>query len=152
VNRVEINAEEVPLPAWSPLARDYALKILDRLNRDRWDLSVLFCNNAYIRSLNARYRNIDEPTDVLSFVSGTFYTDEKTEETRFLPGDIILSLETLAENAEYFHVSREEELRRLLIHGILHLDGMDHQTNGDEEPMLQLQEAILTELSGEAIF
>jgi probable rRNA maturation factor len=152
MNRVEINAEEVPLPVWSPMVNDYILKVLDRLGRDGWDVSVLFCNNAYIRSLNERFRHINEPTDVLSFTLGTNYHDEATGELRFLPGDIVVSMETLAENAGYFHVSRDEELRRLLIHGILHLDGMDHQTNEGTEPMLKLQEDILTELSGEAIF
>jgi probable rRNA maturation factor len=152
MNRVEVSAEEVPLPPWTGAANTYILKVLEGLQRDRWDLSVLFCNNAYIRSLNERFRNIDEPTDVLSFELGTNYHDETSGETRFLSGDIIVSLETLAENAEYFKVSRDEELRRLLIHGILHLDGMDHQTNEGAEPMLKLQEEILTELSGEAIF
>ena len=148
MNRVEISAEEVPLPI-SPRVHGYILKVLDRLEKDRWDLSVLFCNNAYIKSLNARFRNIDEPTDILSFGLGAAYTDEETGETRFLPGDIIISLETLAENAEYFQGSRDEELRRLLIHGILHLNGMDHETNEGGEPMLKLQEEILAELPGE---
>jgi probable rRNA maturation factor len=152
MNRVEISAEEVPLPTWVPQVHDYILRVLDRLNRDHWDLSVLFCNNPYIRSLNARFRNIDEPTDVLSFMLGTFYQEETTGETRFLPGDIIVSLETLAENAGYFQVPEDEELRRLLIHGILHLNGMDHETNEGAEPLLKLQETILTELSGETIF
>jgi probable rRNA maturation factor len=151
MNRVEIRAEEVPLPPWSARANSFVLKVLDRLGRDRWDLSMLFCNNRYIRSLNARFRNIDESTDVLSFALGSSYADETTGEPRFLPGDIVVSLETLAENAAYFRVSKDEELRRLLIHGILHLDGMDHQTNGRAEPMLKLQERILAELSGETI-
>jgi probable rRNA maturation factor len=151
MNRVEIRAEEIPLPPWSAQANNFILKVLDRLGRDRWDLSMLFCNNEYIRSLNARFRNIDESTDVLSFALGSSYADETTGELRFLPGDIVVSLETLAENAGYFRVSQDEELRRLLIHGILHLDGMDHQTNKGAEPMLKLQEQILAELSGETI-
>jgi probable rRNA maturation factor len=151
MNRVEIGAEEVPLPPWSARANDFVLKVLDQLGRDRWDLSLLFCDNAYIRSLNARFRNSDESTDVLSFSQGGSYADERTREQRFLAGDIVVSLETLAENAGYFQVSQDEELRRLLIHGILHLDGMDHQTNGGAEPMLKLQETILAELSGETI-
>jgi probable rRNA maturation factor len=151
MNRVEISAEEVPLPPWAEQANSFVLKVLDRLGRDCWDLSMLFCNNRYIRSLNARFRNIDEPTDVLSFALGSSYADEATGERRFLPGDIVVSLETLAENAGYFQVSQDEELRRLLIHGILHLDGMDHQTNKGAEPMLKLQEEILAELSGETI-
>jgi probable rRNA maturation factor len=151
MNRVEISAEEVPLPPWSARANDFVLKVLNRLGRDRWDLSMLFCNNEYIRSLNARFRNSDESTDVLSFSQGDSYADEAAGEQRFLAGDIVVSLETLAENAAYFQVSQDEELRRLLIHGILHLDGMDHQTNEGEEPMLKLQETILAELSGETI-
>jgi probable rRNA maturation factor len=151
MNRVEISAGELPLPPWSAQANRFVLKVLDRLGRDRWDLSMLFCNNEYIRSLNARFRNIDEPTDVLSFALGDSYADEITGELRFLAGDIVVSLETLAENAGYFQISPDEELRRLLIHGVLHLDGMDHKTNEGAEPMLKLQEHILAELSGETI-
>ncbi|MDR2182110.1 MAG: rRNA maturation RNase YbeY, partial [Treponema sp.] len=65
------------------------------------------------------------------------------------PGDIVISLDALAENAVFFDVSPEDELRRLLIHGILHLTGMDHATNEMAEPMLQKQEALLGELSAE---
>jgi probable rRNA maturation factor len=151
MNRVAISAGEAPLPPWSAQANNFVLKVLDRLGRDRWDLSLLFCNNDYIRSLNARFRNRDESTDVLSFALGDRYADETTGEPRFLAGDIVVSLETLAENAGYFQVSQDEELRRLLIHGVLHLDGMDHQTNEVAEPMLKLQEHILAELSGETI-
>lgn len=145
MNRVNINAEEVPLPSWKERAKVYILKILSYLEKDSWDLSVLFCNNAYIRSLNVRYRGRDEATDVLSFSLG------ETVRGRFIPGDIVISLETLEENARFFKVEPDEELRRLLIHGILHLDGMDHRTNKAEEPMLQLQEKILAVLAGEHI-
>jgi probable rRNA maturation factor len=151
VNRVAVRAEEVPLPSWEKRLHDYSLRVLDRLSRDGWDLSVLLCNNAYIRSLNARFRNRDEATDVLSFPLGTVLPGGHTGESRYLPGDIVISLESLAENSGYFHVSQDEELRRLLIHGILHLDGYDHDTNEGEEPMLQLQERLLTELAGEHI-
>jgi probable rRNA maturation factor len=151
VNRVAVRAEEVPLPAWERRLHDYSLRVLDRLHRDSWDLSVLLCNDAYIRSLNARFRNRDEATDVLSFPLGTTIPGGPTGESRYLPGDIIISLETLAENSTYFHVSPDEELRRLLVHGILHLDGYDHTTNEGEEPMLQLQERLLADLAGEHI-
>ncbi|MDR2363904.1 MAG: rRNA maturation RNase YbeY [Spirochaetaceae bacterium] len=149
MNRVAVRAEEVPLPSWETRLRDYSLRILERLRRDGWDLSVLLCNNAYIRSLNARFRNRDEATDVLSFPLGA--SDDHAGERRYLPGDIVISLESLAENSGYFHVSQDEELRRLLIHGILHLDGYDHDTNEGTEPMLQLQERLLAELAGEYI-
>jgi probable rRNA maturation factor len=150
MNRIEVNAEEVPLPSWSCRVIPFILKVLDRLDRDGWDLSVLFCDNTYIRSLNARFRHRDEPTDVLSFALGETL-EEEDGGRRYLPGDIVISLETLAENARYFQASEDEELRRLLIHGILHLDGMDHNSNEEKEPMLQLQEKILAELAGESI-
>ncbi|MDR3160486.1 MAG: rRNA maturation RNase YbeY [Spirochaetaceae bacterium] len=149
MNRVEVQAEEVPLPPWQDRLHRYSLRVLEKLGRDGWDLSVLLCGNPYIRSLNAYFRNRDEATDVLSFPLGE--TLEEAGGIRYLPGDIVISLEALAENAEFFHVSQDEELRRLVIHGILHLDGLDHATNEETEPMLQLQERLLEELSGERI-
>jgi len=142
MNRVSFRAEEVPLPAWQKRAKAYILQILDSLSRDRWDLSVLFCSNNRIRELNSQYRKKNQATDILTFIQGSMYRG------RYLAGDIVISLETLEENAAYFGVSLDEELRRLLIHGILHLDNMDHRTNETAEPMLQLQEKILAEHAG----
>jgi probable rRNA maturation factor len=145
MNRVNFNVEEVPPPLWEKRAKAYILKVLHFLQNDRWDLSVLFCGNNCIRQLNLRYRGKDEATDVLSFSLG------EIRRGRYLPGDIVISLETLDENAEYFKVHPDEELRRLLVHGILHLSGMDHKTNKADEPTLQLQEKVLASLAGEQI-
>jgi probable rRNA maturation factor len=150
MNKVAISADDgVPLPGWVPSLKIFALKVLAKLGRDRWDLSVLLCGDGAMTALNSRYRGKDEATDVLSFSlneGGAFPTGG-----RLVPGDIVISLDTLKENASRFNISEDEELRRLLIHGILHLDGMDHRTNGKTEPMLRLQEDILTELAGEHI-
>ena len=145
MNRVYFSVEEVPPPPWEERAKTFVLKVLHFLEKDKWDLSVLFCGNNCIRSLNVRYRNKDEATDVLSFFLG------ERERGRYLPGDIVISLEALKENADFFKVHPDEELRRLLVHGILHLDGMDHETNDEEEPMLQFQEKIIARLAGERI-
>jgi probable rRNA maturation factor len=146
MNRVEVRAEEVPLPAWTAELIKFTVKILDFLEKQNWDLSVLLCDDPYIRSLNAQYRDKDESTDVLSFSLG-----ETAPRGRYLPGDIVISLETLGKNAAYFEVPEDEELRRLLVHGILHLSGMDHTTNDPAEPMLALQEQLLAEFAGERI-
>jgi probable rRNA maturation factor len=145
MNRAAIHAEEVPLPEWTEQLRDYTVRLLDTLHKDNWDLSVLLCNDSCIRRLNAQYRDKDEATDVLSFALGESARTEDGED-RYLPGDIVISLDTLAENARYFAVSADEELRRLVIHGVLHLDGMDHESNAPEEPMLVLQEQLLNGL------
>ncbi|MDR1898377.1 MAG: rRNA maturation RNase YbeY [Treponema sp.] len=149
MNRVAINAEEVPPPPWTEGLRRFALRVLDALGKENWDLSVLLCGDGRMRALNARYRGKDESTDVLSFGMGE--TAAEGGELRYLSGDIVISLPALEENARYFETGEDEELRRLLIHGILHLDGMDHATNDGAEPMLRLQEKILTDLAGERI-
>ncbi|MDR2718046.1 MAG: rRNA maturation RNase YbeY [Treponema sp.] len=154
MNRVQISAADAPLPEWSKSLQRFALKALDRLGRDKWDLSVLLCGDKTIGGLNARYRGKAEATDVLSFSlndGDVFPANKRRTQARYTPGDIVISLDTLRENAGRFKISEDEELRRLLIHGILHLDGMDHRTNKKAEPMLQLQESLLAELAGERI-
>jgi probable rRNA maturation factor len=147
MNRIEVKAEEVPLPEWLDSLTNYIVEVLNTLGKDDWDLSVLLCNDGYIRSLNSQYRGKDEATDVLSFTLGETYRDEEGRE-RCLPGDIVISLETLEENSRYFEVSMDEELRRVIIHGMLHLSGMDHSTNDSGEPMLLLQEELLGRIPG----
>ncbi|MCL2600549.1 MAG: rRNA maturation RNase YbeY [Treponema sp.] len=160
MNRVTVCAEDIPLPGWVGRLKSFAGKVLARLGRDGWELSVLLCGDATIAALNSGYRGKEGPTDVLSF-SQNSPSPEGGSENRGFPagggisgghvGDIAISLETLRENAGLFGIDEDEELRRLLIHGILHLDGMDHHTNDKAEPMLRLQEQILEELADRRI-
>jgi probable rRNA maturation factor len=154
MNRVMVHVAEVPLPEWVPSLKVFALKVLFLLKKDKWDLSVLLCGDETIKALNETYRGKNEATDILSFPLGEgvdFPSEGKRRSNRHIPGDIVISLETLRENARRFQVEEDEELRRLLIHGILHLDGMAHKTNDKTEPMLQLQENILAKLSKKQI-
>jgi len=111
------------------------------MGRQLGDVSILLCGDERIAELNRRYRGIDRPTDVLSFPRG---------EKGALSGDIAISLETLARNAAAYGVSRDEELKRLAIHGLLHLAGMDHG-RGKGSAMLRLQARIAEEMEGERI-
>ncbi|MCL2879529.1 MAG: rRNA maturation RNase YbeY [Treponema sp.] len=150
MNNAAVTAGAVALPPWNDALCEYTLKILDEIPLDNWDVSILLCDDETIRALNAQYRGRDEATDVLSFALGT---EEKYPDgsVRFLAGDIVISLDTLRENSRYFRIAEDEELRRLLIHGILHLNGMDHETNGPDEPMIVVQEKILQKLGNEHI-
>lgn len=151
MNRVEISVDSsLGDIAWLTKLETFALGVLETLGKNQWDISVLLCNNETIQELNAAYRNKNEPTDVLSFPLGET-VKEANGELWFFAGDIVISLETLYENAEYFKVNPDEEFRRIIIHGILHLSGMDHQTNDSMEPMLQLQERILEQKKEEHI-
>jgi len=145
MNKVLFRAEEFPMPPHKKDADRFIRKVLNVLSLDNWELSVLFCSNRYVKTLNARYRNKDEATDVLSFPLG-----ETTPGGQYLAGDIVVSLDAVEENARFFNVSAEEELRRLLVHGILHLAGYDHATNKPGEPMLKTQEEILARLAEKA--
>jgi probable rRNA maturation factor len=149
MNSVTVNAQEMEMPSWSGSMNNFALKVLEEIKRKNWELSILLCTDKIITELNSKYRNKNEPTDILSFNLGTQIQDGET--SIYLPGDIVISLDTMRKNTEYFAVSEDEELRRLIIHGILHLDGMDHETLDEKEPMLILQEKILMRLKDEHI-
>jgi probable rRNA maturation factor len=148
MNQVEISVEGVGTPDWIEGARSFALAVLARLEKDGWDLSLLLCDDAFIRGLNQQYRDKDESTDVLSFEQGDSYRDISGIE-RYLAGDIVISLDALKRNSEEFLVDQDEELRRLIVHGILHLSGMDHEDNDAAKPMLLLQEDILGDLAAD---
>lgn len=84
------------------------------LGKKKFDLSVALVGQARIKELNIRYRKANGPTDVLSFSYGD-------------SGEIILCLPVVKQNAKKYNVSFESELARILIHGILHLLGYDHE-------------------------
>jgi probable rRNA maturation factor len=149
MNNVVVNAQGLILPSWSGSICCFALKVLEEIKRDNWEISILLCTDKVITELNSQYRNKPEPTDILTFNLGTEMQDG--DKTVYLPGDIVISLDTLQENAGYFQTTKDEELRRLIIHGILQLDGMDHETLDEKEPMLALQEEILNKLKNEKI-
>ena len=155
-NRVFVSIYEgIEEPQWIKSAEDFIQKAASELGYDGEEISVLFCNDNYIKELNSNYRNIDAPTDVLSFENDEEYEDE--EGSWKCVGDIVISLDTLPVNAEYFSETQNDELKRLLVHGLLHLNGMDHGEEHIEknvEPqgeMLQLQEKILKKLKDEVI-
>lgn len=156
MNRIEISVqEEIVEPKWCLNVEPFLQKVMNELNFDNEEISLFFCNDDYIKELNKNYRNIDSSTDVLSFENGEKYTDEQGE--WFCAGDIVISLETLPVNAQYFDENSDSELKRLLVHGILHLNGFDHGEehleNGKEPQceMLVLQEKILKKLKDEKI-
>ncbi len=128
--------------------KEFMLKVLEALGKDKWEISLLFTGDAFIRKLNKEYRGKDESTDVLSFVQLDTKETFPSKGNRFYAGDIVISMETLAQNATYFNISMNDELKRLLVHGILHLSGMDHENNNPDQPMLVYQENILKQFTG----
>ena len=106
-------------------------------------MSVTFVGEDMIHEINKTYRNIDRPTDVISFA----FLDDKSEK---ILGDIPLDLgeiyicyDVADKNRLSYNNSLKRELCFLFVHGLLHLLGYDHMTKEDEEVMFPLQEKIL---------
>jgi probable rRNA maturation factor len=100
-----------------------ATRLLDILDLDA-ELSVVLVDDAEIHRLNAKYRRVDEPTDVLAFAlregdGGALHPD--------VLGDVVISVDTAARQAVARNASIADEVRHLLTHGVLHLLGYDHE-------------------------
>lgn len=152
MNSIDILFENIKEAYWFDKAKIFIFKVLELLEIDNWEFSVTFCNNDFIQKLNREFRKKDSPTDVLTFAQDDELFPGEDHANLHNSGDIIISLDTLKENAEYFDVAEEEELKRLLIHGVLHLNGMDHSDNSPEQEMLKLQEELLLQLAEVKIY
>lgn len=122
----------------SKLLSKIAHRALEVLGLSRAELSIVLVSDAQIRRLNKLYRHKDKPTDVLSFPIG-----EKVNGWLIL-GDIVISVDTARRQAQELGYSLEEELKRLLVHGLVHLLGYDHELGGEEEKkFFELEEFVL---------
>ena len=96
-------------------------------------LNVVFVNDKYIRALNKAYRSKDEPTDVLSFSYGP----------EDLIGEVYVSVETAGRQAKEYKHPLSDELIRLIVHGILHIHGYDHEEDEDYKEMFEVERRVL---------
>lgn len=105
-------------------------------------LNVVFVSDQYIRALNKAYRDKDQPTDVLSFN----YEDEGG-----ILGEVYISVETAKRQAKEHKLRLEDELIKLIVHGILHVHGFNHEEDEDYREMHAVERAALGEIAGEMI-
>lgn len=124
--------------------------------KDNFEVSATIVDNERIHEINREYRSIDRPTDVISFAiedndedDFEIFFDEMDEEDLQLPrllGDLFISIDKVKEQSDEFGHSFERELGFLTVHGFLHLNGYDHQTDEEEKIMSALQDEILEEI------
>ena len=107
------------------------------------EVTLQVTDDKTIQEFNLQYRDTDEATDVLSFENA--FTDPESGETYL--GDILISYETAKRQADSRGLEMMTELEMLLVHGILHLTGMDHASQSDWQAMSNMQDAILAELN-----
>lgn len=138
---------------WTPELQTALVRTLEALSRrqevnEQAEVGITIVDNAQIQLINAEYRGIDQPTDVISFALND-ETDEpgvSSEIEQYLLGDIIISLEQAAEQALEFGHSLQREVAFLGAHGLLHLLGFDHQDELGEAAMQQVTEEVLSSL------
>ncbi len=121
-------------------------KVLTSLDCNEHEISILFFGDQGIRKLNRQFRGIDRPTDVLSFPQLSEGGTAESCGGALVMGDIVVSLETARRQSEDHGLSLGEELTLLLIHGILHLLGYDHEISDHEEERMRKKTRELFEM------
>lgn len=135
---VEIINQQRKIKIETTAFQDFAEKAVDSITEARGkELSVAFVSDKRIKELNKIFRNKNQPTDVLSFP----YEPDQYDylETENFLGDIVISLETAQRQAAENSLSFETEIKQLILHGILHLCGYDHETDTGEMNELELK-------------
>jgi probable rRNA maturation factor len=120
--------------------------ILKELKKENKSVSIQFVSSKTIKNLNKKYRNKDYITDILSFSQ---LLGEKIDfiNSNFL-GDIVICVPYVAKFVKDEGHSMETEINYLLLHGILHLIGYDHENGNDDGKMMKLQNRIFKKLTG----
>jgi len=124
------------------LLRQTARATLDQQRvKNRVELTIVITGNAQLRALNRTFRDVDAPTDVLSFAT----TDHLQPDTLYL-GDVVISYPKAKEQAKAGGHPVETEVQLLVVHGVLHLLGHDHYTEAEKNEMWKAQAATLKQI------
>ena len=108
--------------------------VVDAQGKRVGNLNYLFCDDAYLIGVNQTYINHDTYTDIITF---------DYVEGNVVSGDILISVERVRENAHLFNTSFEQELHRVIIHGVLHLLGQADKSDEDAAEMRRKEESAL---------
>jgi probable rRNA maturation factor len=133
VTRVLFHWARRPSRPAADALRQRVVRTLDRLGAAGGEVHILVTDDAQMRELNRQYRGLDEATDVLSFADG----DELPDGGRLL-GSIVISLDTARRQADELGHGELQELDELVLHGVLHLLGYDHEEDEGEMATLEL--------------
>ncbi|HZE72574.1 MAG TPA: rRNA maturation RNase YbeY [Pyrinomonadaceae bacterium] len=114
----------------------FAQKALGVIGRDQQSVTIAFVSKRRIRELNKRFRGLDQVTDVLSFPTAEDAVTDSADKTL---GDIAIAVEQAEEQARANSLAFELEIAQLILHGLLHLCGYDHETDDGEMDRLELR-------------
>ncbi len=132
---INFYAEGVAMPDLKkPETKDWIKNVAASYGKKIGEISFIFCNDEKILEVNRQYLQHDYYTDIITF--------DYTENDK-ISGDIFISLDTVRSNAETYNQEYERELHRVIIHGILHLCGVDDQTPEQRANMIECEDKAL---------
>lgn len=120
--------------------KKWIIQTIEMKKRETGDINFIFCSDDYLLSINKQYLNHDTFTDIITF--------DYSKEVKSMPlsGDIFISIDRIKENAVTFSKTVENELQRVIIHGILHLLGYKDKTKDAKEEMTKQENKCLAAL------
>jgi probable rRNA maturation factor len=121
--------------AKSSLLKDFISRQVAKAGRKISALSIIFCDDAHLRSINKEFLKHDYNTDIITFDLSS--SDDEVS------GEIYISIDTVKENASYYQVAVSTELKRVIFHGLLHLLGYDDNSKADKIRMREMEDAWL---------
>ena len=119
-------------------------KVLNHYDLKSFDVNLIFTSDIYVSNLKKEFFSKNQWTDVIAFPM-------QIKNKKFVEGEIYISMPTAKENAKLYNQSYGKELARLVIHGSLHLLGIEDNTNEKKEKMSNLEEHFLKEISWEEL-
>lgn len=145
---------EIPQALENLLGKTVLACLKQEVIRVACEINILLTDDESIRQINSQFRNIDAPTDVLSFPMADITkgrindvgNDSDPNEGLLIIGDIVISAETAKKQSEQYGHTLERELAFLTAHGMYHLLGYDHEDEQDEKEMMEKQETVLDKL------
>ncbi len=136
---ITFHSEGVDFPAIDKKrVADWIRSVTKEYGKRTGEIAYLFCNDEQILAINQQFLGHDYYTDIITF---------DYSEGDCLSGDIFISIDTVRSNAELYRVSYQEELHRVVIHGILHLCGMKDESEQEKEEMREAENRALEKLT-----
>lgn len=132
---ITFQTENVALPKIKKRETTNWLKtVAERYHKKTGEIAYLFCNDAKILEINRQYLQHDFYTDIITF---------DYSEGNIISGDIFISLDTVRSNSQMYHTDFETELHRVMIHGVLHLCGINDQSEAEKKEMRAAENSAL---------
>jgi probable rRNA maturation factor len=133
---INFHTEEIEFKVINPIKSKRWLKsVIQAEGYELLEINYIFCSDEYLHKINLKYLDHDTLTDIITF--------DNSEEEKLIEGDIFVSIDRINDNAKDFNSTFEQEFRRVIVHGVLHLCGYFDKSVDDEKLMRMKEEYYL---------